>query len=274
MKRILLASVVSVLVALSCVALAAGATRSSGRNSTQSRAHLRGFMCQRAVDPLKRSVSVEAVMRPVPHTKKLAIRFDLLGRKRAGGNYSAVRGGDLGTWLTPVGQPNLGSRAGDVWAISHPVTGLPAPELYRYRVTFRWTGDHGRVLATRTLFSQRCFEPELRPDLQVVSVAVASDPGKPKLNRYTALIRNAGATGAGAFSVSFAPPGAAGAGTKTRTVHGLPAHASTQVTFVGPLCTATTAPTITADPSHQVADFNTANNSLAVLSTCPVLTSQ
>src|SRR5207237_8883869 len=125
-----------------------------------------------ALDPAQRSISIDAQMRPISHTQRMAIRFDLLARVKSARRYSAVHGGDLGTWLTPADQPTLGQRPGDVWLISHPVAGLPAPATYRYRVTFRWSGDHGHVLATRALMSDSCFEPELRPDLVVASIAL------------------------------------------------------------------------------------------------------
>jgi hypothetical protein len=236
------------------------------------RQRLRTFICQRALSPAQRSISVEAVMRPVVGTKTMQIRFDLLSRAKPNGGYSAVHGGDLGTWLSPDGQPTLGSRAGDVWTISHPVTGLPAPATYRYRVVFRWLGAKGRVITTRTLLSPKCAQPELRPDLRVLSISIAAVPGKPKQSIYTAVIRNTGATAAGAFQVSFAPGTASGVGVRTRRVARLAAHTGRQVTFLGPACTVASAPTVTADPAGQVDDSNRRNNSLTVPGSCPSLT--
>jgi hypothetical protein len=253
-----------VLASLSCAAASA-----SAGVSRPPRERLRGFVCQRALSPTQRSISVDAVMRPVAGTRSMQMRFDLLSRTRAGGPNTTVRGGDLGSWLSPDGQPTLGSRAGDVWTISHPVTGLPAPATYRYRVVFRWLSAKARVITTRTLLSPRCVQPELRPDLRVLSISIAPDPGKPKLNIYTALIRNTGATAAGAFGVSFTP---ANASARSRRLAGLGAHRNKQVSFVAAACTATSAPTVTADPAGQVDDFNPRNNSLRVPGSCPGLT--
>lgn len=280
MHRILLAVAASLVVALSSVALASGAPRRTvatarshaGTTATPPRMRLRSFVCQRALAPTSRSISVEAVMRPVAHTKTMQVRFDLLSRPRSNGGYVTVHGGDLGVWLSPDGQPTLGSRPGDIWTISHPVTGLPAPSVYRYRVLFRWLGARGHVLATRSLLSAKCSQPELRPDLRAISLTIAADPLHPKLNIYTALIRNAGVTGAGPFEVSLAPPASSGLAAKTRRVNGLPAHATRQVVFQGPACTAANAPTLTLDPAGQVDDFNLRNNSLTVPAGCPAVT--
>jgi hypothetical protein len=238
---------------------------------TAPRAHLRNFVCQRALDPAQRTVSVDAQMRPIAHTQKMAIRFDLVARIKSASSYSTIHGGDLGTWVSPADQPTLGQRPGDVWLISHPVAGLPAPATYRYRVTFRWSGDHGHVLATRVITSEKCFQPELRPDLLVASIAGHSVAGQPNSWQYEAVIRNNGATAAGRFVVTFTP--GRGAMPTTDVVQRLEAHGSRQLSFTGAACTATTAPTVVADPNHSVDDFNLENNSLTVPSTCPAVTS-
>lgn len=263
------------LTALFLLALASAAAIAASASAgvvKPSRERLRALICQRALSPAQRSISVVAVMRPVSGTKTMQIRFDLLSRTKPNGAYSAVRGGDLGTWLNPDGQPTLGSRPGDVWTISHPVTGLPAPATYRYRVVFRWLGARGRVIGTRALLSAKCAQPELRPDLRMLSVAIAADPGRPNLRIYTALIRNTGATAAGAFQVRFAPAPASGLPAMSRRVARLAAHTSIQVSVVGPACTSTNAPTVTADPAGAVEDYNPRNNALTIPASCPALT--
>jgi hypothetical protein len=216
------------------------------------------------VTPADRSISVTAVMKPVTGTQKMSIRFELLKRTKPGVGYSQVRGGDLGTWISPLGQPDLGKRPGDVWVVSHPVAALPAPATYRYRVSFRWIGAKGHVLATRTRTSEPCYQPELRPDLEVRSISVSSGA----VTLYSAVIHNRGATDAPAFSVAFDPGN--GASVRTRFLqHGLASHKTATVTFRGPVCALSAlAPIVTADPApHQVDDFNLSNNSLRA--TCP-----
>jgi hypothetical protein len=210
-------------------------------------------------------MSIDAVMRPLTGTMKMAIRFELLSKTKAHRPSVVVSGRDLGNWLSPS-NPTLGQRPADKWTVSHPVVGLAAPATYRMRVTFRWTGAHGRLLGTVVRMTPKCFQPELRPDLIVQSITVQPIAGKPRLDQYVAVIRNAGATAAGQFEVLFAP-GGSNPGVKTRVVQRLAAHSFRNETFVGPACTATTAPTVTVDPLDQVADFNRSNNSLTA--TCP-----
>jgi len=246
------------------VAVVVAATApSAGASAVPPRSHLRSFVCQRAVDPVGRTIKVTAVMRPVAGTLRMAVRFDLVSRSRTGGAFSPVRGGDLGTWLSPIDQPTLGQRPGDVWVVSHPVAALPAPATYRYRVVFRWTGAKGRVLATTTRVTANCFEPELRPDLSVKSISVQSILGKPNLDSYVVLLKNGGATAAGPFTVEFAVPGRI----VDRTVRRLAAHSTRTEIFQGPLCSAGADPTVTVDPAHRILDLHPNNNTLKA--TCP-----
>jgi hypothetical protein len=226
------------------------------------RASLRAFTCQRAFDPPTRGISVQSVMRPVPGTQKLAVRFQLL-RKSARG-IGMVRAGDLGAWISPA-DPTLGRRAGDVWQLTKSVADLAAPAQYRFRVGFRWTGAHGRVLAQAVRLTARCDQPELRPDLVVESIAVAPLGSSSTQDVYVARIENHGASPTGAFQVRFEP--ADGSSQKVHDLKSLAPHAITHTSFRGPICAAAGAPTIVADPSDQVDDRDRSNNSLSA--TCP-----
>lgn len=243
---------------------ATGATGASGAADPAPRAQLRGFACQRALDPSNRSISVTAVMRPLTGTRHLALKFDLLYTPGEGPPDTFLRAGDLGRWIAPA-NASLGQLPGDVWNLHKQVVNLPAPATYRFRVVFRWTGTGGRELGQMVLDSRRCHQPELRPDLLVTSIAVSAVQGQPGSDLYTAVIANQGNSGAGPFEVLFAP--ADGSTPKTHTVSFLPAHSEETETFVGPQCTAATDPTITADAASQVDDLNRANNSLTA--TCP-----
>jgi CARDB len=223
------------------------------------RAALRGFVCQPALDPPARAISIQAVMRPLPGTQKLSVRFQLLITRKSPTPVTVVRAGDLGTWISPQ-DPTLGEQPGDIWRISKPVANLVAPAAYRFRVTFRWTGSNGRLLGTAVRLSAICVQPERRPDLLVKSITVRSIAGRPSQDDYIALIRNAGATAAGPFGILFAP--GEGFRSTTLTVTRLRAGGTLRETFVGPLCTSRNAPTITVDPTDQVDDFNRSNNSL------------
>jgi hypothetical protein len=241
------------------------------------RAHLAAFACHTAVAQADRSVSVRASMRPVTGTEKMQMRFELLSRSGPGGVFAEVPGGGLGTWITPS-SPTLGQRSGDVWIVSHPVSNLPAPAVYRYRVTFRWTGAGGRVLTTRTRMSADCRQFLYRPDLLVSSISIQPIPGKPKKDQYVATIANGGlAPTPGNFAVSFTPGASPTMGatpvTTMQTLPPLAAGATTVVTFAGPACTETTAPTVTVNPGHRVDESNFANDSLTVGPSCPPVSS-
>ncbi len=257
---------------LICTALlvADAAVQTASAAVPAPRAQLRGLLCQRHtghnLDPASRAVAIDAVMRPLAGTLKMTLRFQLLSRPKGAGSFRAVRGGDLGSWLSPH-NPTLGSRRGDVWILNKQVVDLAAPAVYRFRVTFRWRGPHGRLLRTVTRLSPRCAQPELRPNLLVrrIDVQPAAKPGR---SVYVATIANSGATAAGPFQVLFSP--GSGLPAQTRQVAGLGPGASTKLRFTGPACPAGSSPTVTVDPAEQVDDFNRADNAMSVV--CPTAT--
>jgi len=138
--------------AAAATAVALGSATASGASAPPPRDQLRSFVCQKALDPPTRAVSIQGVMRPVTGTAKMQMRFDLMRKTKTGAAFKVVRGHFLGSWLTPD-NPTLGQRPGDVWIVNHPVVGLPAPATYRFRVSFRWTGAHHRALGTVVRFS-------------------------------------------------------------------------------------------------------------------------
>jgi hypothetical protein len=251
--------------ALTIVAALGVATASDAGALAPPRALVHGLVCQHALDPPARAVAITAVMRPLRGTQRMQLRFQLLSKAKDATSYSFVSGGDLGTWINPA-NPTLGQRSGDVWILHKQVVNLlVAPAAYRFRVWFRWLGAHGRVLGTAERDSDVCRQPELRPDLQVVSITVEPVTGRPNVNRYVAVIRNAGATDAGPFEILFTPGGALPV--QTASVTGLAAHTQMHKGFLGPVCSAANATTVTADPEDKVDDFDRSNNSLTAV--CP-----
>ena len=134
-----------------CLLACAGAS-----GSTQD-AQLRGFVCKQAQNPANRVVSVTAVMKPVTGTRTMELRFELLERAAGTHVMTEVSGGDLDTWLSPRDR-TLGRQPGDVWVLKHPVKDLAGPARYRFRVSFRWKGKHGRVLGKVARESSGCSE--------------------------------------------------------------------------------------------------------------------
>jgi hypothetical protein len=226
-------------------------------------ASVKDFGCHPAIKPARRVVSVTAVMRPIPGTVRLAMRFQLLSGKS--GQLTALRGGDLGSWISPR-DATLGQQPADVWVLKHPVTGVPVGTTYRFRVSFRWIGAGGRTIATSARSTAGCWQPYVRPDLVVQSISVEPSPSDPSQSQYVVWITNDGLTAAGGFQIAFTPGGSSGA-RQTVTVPQLGPHQSLSETFTGPACTAATAPTVTVDPAQQVPDPNRANNSMTA--SCP-----
>lgn len=289
MKRITLIWVIVLVTAPATAARARSGTRraiagaaSSGQPAGPAalslpRAHLVGFACHTARLPVDRSVSVGAVMRPITGTEKMQMRFELVSKSTTGG-IAIVPGNGLDAWISPP-DPTLGQRPGDVWVFKNfRVTNLPSPATYHYRVTFRWIGAAGRVISTRTRASIECYEPELRPGLRVSSIAVQPIADKPGMDEYVAAIENDGQTAAlGPFTVTFTAGAPATPGVPpvaiTKTLQRVGAGTTRDVTFVGPACTASTAPTVAVDLDQTVGQYDYTNNVLAVDPSCPALTS-
>jgi hypothetical protein len=235
----------------------------SGSTTPPARSQLTGFVCTHALDPGSRAVSIYAVMRPLSGTRKMAIRFDLLQRS-PGLPVQTVQGGDLGLWKAPT-NPTLGQLPGDVWRLQKSVYNLDVPFTYQFRVAFRWTGAHGKVLGTATRYSRTCHLREMRPDLAVQSITVSSVAGHPKEDLYTAVIANQGLTGAGPFQVLFAPGDTSPP--MTATISYLGAGKTRTLSFMGPVCDPTNPPTVSADSASQIDDFDRENNVMSAV--CP-----
>jgi hypothetical protein len=245
---------------------AAGAAGAAGPAGGAPRADLRGYVCRTALDPDDRLFAVKAIMRPVTGTQKLQLKFTLLVKTPGSSGTASVRAGNLGTWLTPK-NPTLGQLPGDVWNFSKSVVELDAPATYQFRVSYRWLGAGGRVLATAQRTTKRCLERELRPDLMVSSITVNSLPGQSgqDSDSYVAVIANGGATAAGPFQVEFDPND--NRSPQTRTIQRLNAKSQRVLTFTGPVCDPSDPPEVIADSAAQVDDLNLSNNTM--YATCP-----
>lgn len=227
------------------------------------RATLGGYSCVTALDPVARSLSVTATMRPLPATQKLMLNFRLLDRPAGQHAWSEMTGTGLGQWISPSDPPTLGQRPADVWYVRHPVADLGAPASYRFAVQFRWLGLDGKVLGQQTLNSSICRQPELRPDLTVGTIGVTPSSGARNRQIYTTTVSNIGATGASQFLVTFNDAGVLA----QRTVAYLGPHSSKVLTFTGRVCNPGDPPTVIADPDDRV-DVYSRLQALATAS-CP-----
>ncbi|HYB29939.1 MAG TPA: CARDB domain-containing protein [Solirubrobacteraceae bacterium] len=253
---------ISALAGAVCALAAALGTASAGA-TTPPRDQLRSLVCQKALDPPMRAVSIEAVMRPVAGTERMEMRFELMRQSAPGGPFTVVRGRLLGSWISPQ-NPTLGQRPDDVWILTHPVVDLAAPATYRFRVVFRWIGAQGQRLATAVQTSADCYQPELRADLLVRSLTVAPLATTSADDTYTAVIANRGQTGAGPFEFVLV---GAGSAPQSETVAWVGPRSSVREQFAAPACTAGGSVTATVDPDHTIDEYDFANNALSI--TCP-----
>jgi hypothetical protein len=255
--------------AVAC-ALAVGSGPASAQSSpTTANAQLRSFVCQKALDPPARAVSVQAVMRPLAGTSKMQLKFELLRSTRTHPRFMSLHGKGLGNWTSPQ-NPTLGQQPGDVWIVTHPVVDLAGPATYKFRVAFRWLGSHGQTLGTATQTSAACFQPEVRADLLVRSLSVNPITSGPSAGQwaYTAVIANRGLTGAGPFQADFADGASAPV---PATVAWVGPRSSVRQRFVAPACTAGTMLTVTVDPMQTIDEYDYANNVLTMA--CPAASS-
>jgi len=145
---------------LACAIASAASTTAvaAAEDAQPPRAALEQFVCIRASNPLSREIAVTAVMRPVAGTERMALRFELQRSTAKHRAFVDVGGGDLGKWVPPP-NPTLGQRPNDVWIRQKEVANLAAPAVYRLRVSFRWTGRDGHVLARVVRLSKLCDQP-------------------------------------------------------------------------------------------------------------------
>lgn len=246
------------------IALAVGGGAVAVALADAPHARLTSFVCQTALDPAARAISITAVMRPITGTEKMSMRFQLLKRAKRRGRPVALAGTDLNTWLTPK-NPTLGSRPGDRWVVKHPVVDLAGPDFYRFKVAFRWIDASDHVLGKTTRTSAMCFQPERRPDLEVAQIQVAPAPQHPGQDLYLATIRNVGKTISEPFTIQFS--GGSSPTSPPKSSGPLRAHQAANVRFLEPPCSASAPATITVYPQNPVDDANPNNNSAKT--TCP-----
>jgi CARDB len=246
-------------------ALALGSGTAAAGTTTPPRDQLQSFVCQKALDPPARAVTVQSVMRPLTGTSKMQMKFSLLRSTKAHPHYMTVHGRGLGSWISPT-NPTLGQQSGDVWIVNHPVVQLSAPATYKFRVAYRWIGSDGQTLGTATQTSSQCYQPELRADLLVRSLSVTPITSGPSSGEwaYTALVANRGLTGAGPVEVEFASGASAPV---PATVAWVGAKSSIRQRFVAPPCASGSPLTVTVDPNQSIDEYDYANNALTIA--CP-----
>jgi CARDB len=177
--------------------------------------------CQTSALPVGRVASFVGSMPATTGASRMQMRFDLQRRRpdeKLWSRVPGVQGFDV--WETA-----MPGRAGFVF--HKRVDGLQAPAAYRAVVRFRWSGADGTILRREVRRTPSCNQPDLRPDLVPASLHAVLD-AHPALAVYSLVVRNAGRSPAGPFTVRVA-----GA---VKEVAGLAAGQQLEVAVLAPSC--------------------------------------
>jgi CARDB len=199
--------------------------------------------------PRDRAAEFEARMGKVEDGVKMKMRFTLQARKPGKKKpYRRVAAPGFSSWTTA----DTGTSR---YVFTRRVEGLIGPARYRALVRFRWIDARGKVILTAKRYSKGCWQPDHRPNLKVKAL---SREGK---RRYVALVANNGRTATGPFDLQVAV-----GDTLLEPVPVLSLEPGTQtlVTVRGPICSAGTALTATADPLNLVDERNEDDNAFTV----------
>jgi CARDB len=201
-----------------------------------------------------RRAAFKAAMGQVRGGRQMAMRFRLEERV-GGGAFATVRAPGLGVWRR--------SRPG-VRRFAHlqRVVALAEGSAYRVVVSFRWYGEHGKVLRRAVRRSRPCRQPGLLPNLLVVDAGVRPMPIAPGTFRYWLRVANRGAVASGDFDVSLAVDGAL---VDSRRVSSLAPGERRRVFITGPACTVSVEGRV--DPADRIRESLEGDNVLS--SSCP-----
>jgi len=169
------------------------------------------------------------------------VRFDLLQRMDADGEFARVQLPSWGRW-----QRSEPGRTAFIY--TKKVRGLRAPGAYRARVSFRWYAADGRLVRTARRTTRTCRQPDLRPDLEAGPLGAGAGLG-PDSVTYLLDVGNTGAAPAVPFQVSLA---VAGAPQPPVSVAGLGAGERQVVSIAGPRCVPGSTVRVVLDPGASV----------------------
>jgi len=193
--------------------------------------------CVPALDPVDRTVTFEARMRPARDSERMQVRFTLQVREDELHAWRRIEAEGFDTWLTSL-------PAVRRYSYAKTVLNLTAPASYRTVVRFRWLDADDAVVKSARVISATCRQPDLRPDLEARRVDVLPGPDA-DTRRYAVTVRNDGRTEADPFTATLDDLG-------TLAVLGLAAGTQRVITFTGPPCTAGAPLVVTLDPDESV----------------------
>ena len=178
---------------------------------------------------------------------RMRMRFDLERKRPNARRWRRVRGAaGFGKW-----ERSLPSRAGFIF--HKRVVGLWVPARYRALIMFAWERSDGTVLQRAQRRSAACWQPDLRPDLRPDSALSAVPAVQPGLALYTMMVRNAGRSASGPFSVRI--------GTGRSEAASLAAGERRWLTVLAPACAADSLLTARVDEQDRVDESHEDGNS-------------
>jgi hypothetical protein len=192
--------------------------------------------CTASPLPVQRIASFVGSMPARAHATRMRMRFDLERRRPGERRWRAIQAPGFGVWERS--KPRV---AGFVF--TKRVTSLPVPARYRARVRFAWVGADGRTVGHASARTPGCNQPDLRPNLVPGDLTAVLDR-QPGLAVYTLLVRNAGRSASGAFSVRV--------GTAAVEVAPLAAGDERAVDVIGLACLPLTPIVVRVDADHRV----------------------
>jgi hypothetical protein len=232
-------------------------TAAPGAHAGEPAARVVMTACTAGLKPQDRTVTYEGLMRRISGTRRMQMRFALQVRARGATKWTGLKGPGLGVWVTS-------NRGVARYSFSKRIENLGAAASYRVGVRFRWLDAKAKKIDDELVTSKTCRQPDLRPDLTAKRIDVEK-VGDPARRRYVVVVRNDGASAAGAFDVALDLPSRVPLA--DQHVVDLGAGASTLVSFEGPRCDAGDMLTATVDPGSLVAEADERDNVL--VAPCP-----
>lgn len=212
--------------------------------------------CRAAPAQADRHASFEGRMATIRGAERMQMRFTLQARSSARQRWRRVAAPGFDAWATS--EPGV-----DRYSYVKKVGNLLAPSTYRVAVAYRWLDGDGSAIGRARAVSASCRQPDLRPNLRPLGVAIA--PGaQAGAVRFTIRLRNAGASPTPATELSLAVDGQALA---AEVVPPLRAFETRVVPVAGPRCRPGSTVAVTTDSAGAVEERNEADNILSV--PCP-----
>jgi hypothetical protein len=204
--------------------------------------------CESGVTAAERFAVFTGSMPALAGTERMWMRFDLMTRATGAKRWRRVKAPAFSRW-----DRSAPSRAGFVY--TKRVERLEQEASYRAVVRFRWLARRGRVQRERVLRTKACLQPSQRPNLRVVSFAIAPGPDAGHA-RYVVTLVNAGPVAAGAFAVAISGLSEV----LVQPVPGLAPAERTTLEIRGPACQSGAHVTATLDAQGDVRESDEDDN--------------